>query len=223
MRILIIEDEEQLAQGLARGLEKHGYAADIIADGNDAITRISLYRNEYDAIILDLMLPGATGQEVCTAVRGLGVTTPILVLTARDEIDTKVDVLNMGADDYLPKPFSFEELVARLSALMRRPTEMKPVILSVRDITLDTGTRIVTRDEEPISLTLKEFSILEYLMRNPNRALSREDILDHVWDFQFSSFSNVVDVHVKNLRKKLGDERGRLIETVRGVGYRINE
>jgi len=223
MRILIIEDEEQLAQGIARGLEKHGYAADIIVDGNDAITRISLYRNEYDAIILDLMLPGASGQEVCKAVRELGVTTPILVLTARDEVDTKVDVLNMGADDYLAKPFSFEELVARLGALMRRPTEMKSVILSVRDITLDTGTRTVMRNDKPISLTLKEFSILEYLMRSPGRALSREDILDHVWDFQFSSFSNVVDVHVKNLRKKLGDENGRIIETVRGIGYRINE
>jgi DNA-binding response OmpR family regulator len=223
MRILIVEDEHKLAKSLAAGLEKSGFAADILENGNDAITRISLYRNEYDVIILDLMLPGASGQDVCREVRELGVTTPILILTARDEIETKVDVLNMGADDYLPKPFSFDELLARINALMRRPNEAKPIVLMVQDITLDTASHTVQKGGKEMPLTLKEYAVLEYLMRHPGRALTREDILDHVWDFQFSSFSNVVDVHVKNLRKKLGDESGRVIETVRGVGYRMVE
>lgn len=221
MRILIVEDEERLAKSIATGLEKQGYAVDTLADGNDAFTRISLYRNEYDAIILDLMLPGLSGEEICKKARDAGVTTPILILTARDEMDTKVDVLNAGADDYLTKPFSFAELLARLQALLRRPTDVVPTILTIDDISLDTGTHTVTQDGKPVSLTLKEFALLEYFMRHPGRVLSREDILDHVWDFQFSSFSNVVDVHVKNLRKKLGDDRGARIETVRGVGYRF--
>jgi len=221
MRILIVEDEEKLARQLARGLEQNGFATDTLHNGNDAIARISLYRSEYDAVILDLMLPGSSGQEVCKEVRALGVTTPILVLTARDETETKVEALNMGADDYLPKPFSFEELIARINALLRRPAQVHSTTLSVGDIELDTASHSVKKNGKEIPLTLKEHSILEYLMRHPGRVLTREDILDHVWDFQFSSFSNVVDVHVKNLRKKLNDESGRLIETVRGVGYRM--
>lgn len=223
MRILIVEDEERLAKALVEGLGKQGFAVDHVSDGPTASNRISLYRNEYDVIVLDLMLPGMAGEEICRAAREAGVKTPILVLTAKDDTDSKVSVLNMGADDYLAKPFSFEELLARIKALMRRPDEVVPVTLEHRDITLDTATHVVTKDGEEIPLTLKEFALLEYFMRHPGRALTREDILDHVWDFEFASFSNVVDVHVKNLRKKLGDHGGSLIETVRGVGYRLVE
>lgn len=223
MRILIVEDEERLAKALVEGLTSNGFAVDHIPDGTAAFNRISLYRNEYDVIILDLMLPGASGEEICKAAREAGVKTPILILTAKDDTDSKVSVLNMGADDYLPKPFSFDELLARVNALMRRPNEVVPVTLEIDDIKLDTATHTVTKGDQEITLTLKEFALLEYFMRHPGRALTREDILDHVWDFEFASFSNVVDVHVKNLRKKLGDHNGELIETVRGVGYRLVE
>lgn len=222
MRILIVEDEERLAKALAEGLEQEGFAVDHIANGNDAFTRISLYRNEYDVVILDLMLPGMNGKELCKELREAEVTTPILILTARTELDEKVSVLDTGADDYLTKPFSFEELIARVRALMRRPQEnMTQPELHVGDLTLNPSTHTVTRNGEVVPLTLKEFSLLEYLMRHPGEVVARDDILDHVWDFEFSSFSNVIDVHVKNLRKKLGDSDGSRIETVRGVGYRL--
>jgi len=222
MRILLIEDEKRLAEALVEGLEEMGFAVDHVAEGDKAVNRISLYRNEYDAIVLDLMLPGKDGLTICKEVRELGVTTPILVLTARNEIDNKVTLLNAGADDYIIKPFSFKELVARINALLRRPVTSAPSILQVRDIELDPATRKVTRGGTEIDCTLKEFALLEYLMRNQDRAINREEILDHVWDFAFDSFSNVVDVHVKNLRKKLDDRDNELISTVRGVGYRLN-
>ena len=221
MRLLIVEDEEKLAAGLARGFEKYGYASDILHNGNDAINRISLYRNEYAVIILDLMLPGAPGEEICRIVREMGVTTPIIILTARDTTESKVDVLNRGADDYMAKPFSFEELLARVQALSRRPVAMQQPILNVDGLTLDPMTHLVQYRDENIPLTLKEFAILEYLMRNPGAVVARDTILDNVWDFEFNSFSNVVDVHVKNLRKKLSGASGITIETVRGVGYRL--
>lgn len=221
MRLLIVEDEEKLAAGLARGFEKYGFASDILHNGNDAITRISLYRNEYAVIILDLMLPGAPGEEVCKIVRGMGVTTPIIILTARDTTESKVDVLNRGADDYMAKPFSFDELLARVQALSRRPVAMQQPILEIEGLALDPMTRKVRYHDTPIELTLKEFSILEYLMRNPGVVVARDTILDNVWDFEFSSFSNIVDVHVKNLRKKLAVADDIHIETVRGVGYRL--
>lgn len=223
MRILIVEDEERLAKALTEGLEKQGFAVDHVSDGVTASNRISLYRNEYDVIVLDLMLPGMSGEDICKSAREAGVKTPILVLTAKDDTESKVSVLNIGADDYLAKPFSFEELLARVKALMRRPDEVIPVTLEHDDITLDTATHVVTKNGEEITLTLKEFALLEYFLRHPGRALTREDILDHVWDFEFASFSNVVDVHVKNLRKKIGDRDGSRIETVRGVGYRLVE
>lgn len=222
MRILIVEDEEKLADAVSRGLAHEGYATDVLGDGEKALTRISLHRDDYDLVVLDLMLPSMSGEDVCRQARAMGVTTPILILTARAETEHKVELLLSGADDYMVKPFSFSELLARIHAILRRPATSMPDILTVDDITLNPTERTVTRDGKPISLTLKEFGILEYLMRHPNEVVNREDLLSHLWDFNYNSFSNVVDVHVKNLRKKLGygpDESP--LETIRGIGYRL--
>ncbi|MDB5195013.1 MAG: Two-component system, OmpR family, response regulator [Parcubacteria group bacterium] len=224
MRILIVEDETKLAEALKRGLELKGFAVDWLADSEKARTRILLYRNEYDLILLDLMLPGIDGATICRDARAEGVTTPIIILTARDETENKVELLNLGADDYIAKPFSFEELVARITAVLRRPAETLPTTLIVRDIVLDPGRRVVEKSEVAVPLTLKEYSLLEFFMRHPDEALSRETIMDHVWSFDFPGFSNVLDVHMKNLRKKLDtyETTDPLFETVRGVGYRLN-
>lgn len=222
MKILIVEDEEKLANSLKRGLEKEGYAVDYVLDGEAGQRRIELCRKDYDLIVLDLMLPKRNGFEVAKNVRDQHITTPILILTARDTTEDKILALDGGADDYLVKPFSFEELLARIRALLRRPEQTIPTELHVKDLTLNTATRRVTRSNREIPLTLKEFGLLEYLMRHPNQVLSREQILDHLWDFAFDSFSNVVDVHVKNLRKKVDNgHHDKLLETIRGVGYRI--
>lgn len=225
MRLLIVEDDENLADALKKGLEGRGFAVDWIADGDKAYKRILLYRKDYDLVILDLMLPGMNGAEIAKGVRKEGVTTPIIVLTSRHETEQKVDLLYGGADDYVEKPFSFEELVARINSVMRRPTSSKQPILKVGPIEMDTATRIVRKNGEPVSLTLKEFSILECFMREPNKVLSRENLIDHVWDFNSLSLSNVLDVHMKNIRKKLrdGEDGDRFFETVRGVGYRLTE
>lgn len=224
MRILIVEDETKLAEALKRGLELKGFAVDWLSDSEKARTRILLYRNEYDLILLDLMLPGVDGATICRDARAEGVTTPIIILTARDETENKVELLNLGADDYIAKPFSFEELVARMTAVLRRPAETLPTNLEVRDIVLDPGRRVVEKEGTAIPLTLKEYSLLEFFMRHPDEALSRETIMDHVWSFDFPGFSNVLDVHMKNLRKKLDtyETADPLFETVRGVGYRLN-
>lgn len=222
MKILLVEDEEKLANALSKGLTHEGYATDIIGDGKKALTRISLHRNDYDLIILDLMLPSMDGHEICKQVRAWNITIPILVLTARAETDTKVELLLSGADDYLVKPFSFAELTARIRALLRRPTEALPETLRVGDLELNATERRVTRQGEEIPLTLKEFGLLEYFMRHPNQVVNREDLLSHLWDFNYAGFSNVVDVHVKNLRRKLGERNpGAVLETVRGIGYRM--
>ena len=222
MKILIVEDEKKLADALAKGLELKGYSVDIVGDGKKALTRISLHRTDYDLIILDLMIPSLDGHEVCKQAREMGVTTPILILTARSETEKKVDLLLSGADDYLVKPFSFEELSARVHALLRRPVESVPNVLMVDDITLNPVERTVLRSGEDVSLTLKEFGLLEYFMRHPNQVVNREDLLSHLWDFNYESFSNVVDVHVKNLRKKLTTGGNTdVLETVRGIGYRL--
>ncbi|HEY4516546.1 MAG TPA: response regulator transcription factor [Candidatus Paceibacterota bacterium] len=222
MKILLVEDEQKLAQALTKGLGLEGYTVDTIADGKKALTRISLHRSDYDLIILDLMLPSMDGHEICKQVREWNITVPILVLTARAETDTKVQLLQSGADDYLVKPFSFAELVARIHALLRRPSEALPEKLVFADIELDTAKREVTRSGKEIPLTLKEFGLLEYFMRHRNQVVNREDLLNHLWDFNYDGFSNVVDVHVKNLRRKL-DNAGNtgLLETVRGIGYRL--
>jgi DNA-binding response OmpR family regulator len=215
MRILIVEDEAKLAEALKKGLELKGFTVDWLSDSEKARTRIMLYRDEYDLILLDLMLPGVDGATICKDVRAEGVTTPIIILTARDETEYKIDLLNLGADDYIAKPFSFDEVVARMNAVLRRPTESLSTTLKVRDIELDPGKHTVKKDGKEIALTLKEFSLLEFFMRHPNEALKREQVLD---------FSNVLDVHMKNLRKKLDDYANAdpLFETIRGIGYRLN-
>ncbi len=224
MRILIVEDEEKLAQAVKKGLELKGFSVDWLSDSEKARTRILLYKEEYDLVLLDLMLPGISGDQICRDVREAGITTPIIMLTARDETEYKVDLLNSGADDYITKPFAFDELVARINAILRRPEQSHSANLKVRDIELNPGKHVVTKNGKEVSLTLKEFSLLELFMRHPDEALPRETILDHVWNFDFPGFSNVLDVHMKNLRKKLDTyaESDPLFETIRGVGYRLN-
>jgi len=224
MRILLVEDEEKLAKAVVQGLTKKGYAVDYILDGEKAMKRIALNHMDYDLVVLDLMLPGMDGLSICKKMRDSSINTPILILTARDEIETKVDLLLSGADDYLVKPFSFEELCARIAALLRRPVEALPSVITVGDIMLNSSNHTVTNNNKNVSLTLKEFVLLEYFMRHPNTVINREELLTHLWDFNYSSFSNVVDVHVKNLRKKLNLEDGQtVLETVRGIGYRFTQ
>lgn len=220
MRLLIVEDEERLAKSLKTALEKEGYVADYVTDGETAQRRIELYHKEYDLVIMDWMLPKVSGVDICKNIRAQNIKIPILLLTARVDITDKVQALDTGADDYLIKPFSFEELVARIRALLRRPAEALPTELKVQNITLNTATRKVTQNNKEITnLTMKEFALLEYLMRHPNQVMSRNQILDHLWGFDFDSFSNVVDVHMKNLRRKV--KLNKILETVRGVGYRL--
>lgn len=225
MRILVVEDEEKLAKSLVTGFTRSGYAADYVLSGEEGKRRIELYGKDYDCVTLDLMLPGMDGFEVCRAVREQGVTVPIIVLAARDTEEDKVRALDCGSDDYLTKPFSFEELLARIRALLRRPHGVLPGELRVKGIVLAPAKREVYRDGRKIELTLKEFELLYYLMRQPGKVLSREDIYLHLWDFASNSMSNIIDVHVKNLRKKIGDhdDDEKIIGTVRGVGYRVQE
>jgi two-component system copper resistance phosphate regulon response regulator CusR len=222
MRILIVEDQEKLAKSIQKGLEQEGYAADYVLDGEAGERRIEVGHKDYDLIIMDLMLPKKDGFEVCKTIRGHGIMTPIIVLTARGAIDDKIMALNGGADDYLVKPFLFKELLARINAILRRPEGYLPTELRIKSLALNTATREVLKNGVNIQLTLKEFSVLEYLMRNTNRVVNREELVDHVWDFNYDGFSNVVDVHIKNLRNKIdNDGEEKLLETVRGVGYRI--
>jgi len=222
MRIVLVEDEVKLAKALSQGLIQKGYAVDVVNDGIKALSRISLNHIDYDLIILDLSLPGMDGASITAKLREKNITTPILILTARNETKSKIDLLLSGADDYIVKPFSFDELCARISAILRRPTEMVPVILKAQDIEMNSAERRVYKAGKLLGLTLKEFVLLEYFMRNTNKVINREELLSHLWDFNYTSFSNVVDVHIKNLRKKL-DQVGEknLIETVRGTGYRL--
>lgn len=222
MRILIVEDNVKLAESIKKGLVRNGYAADCIHDGKEAADHLFMNNQEYDAVVLDLMLPNRSGLDICSSARERGINTPIIILTAKNEKADSITLLNAGADDYMVKPFAFEELLARLRAVTRRPQEALPTQLSVQELRLDVNTRKVFVRDEEVQLTLKEFAILELFMRNPERVLTREFILDHVWDFNFNSLSNVVDVHVKNLRQKLQTTaQGDIIETVTGVGYRI--
>lgn len=222
MRLLLVEDEAKLAESLSRGLREKGYAVDTVADGDKAFTRISLHHIDYDLVILDLMLPGKDGLEICRTLREREITTPILILTARNEIDSKIHLLESGADDYMVKPFSFDELVARINAILRRPATSLPTVLTVGDLELNVNAQTASRGGKPLTMTLKEFSLLEYLMRRPGEVVSREDILSHLWDFNYESFSNVVDVHIKNLRRKIDEgKRESLLETIRGIGYRL--
>jgi len=221
MRVLIIEDQESLAKLLKKGLESEGFAVDYVNDGESGQRRIDLHHKDYDLILLDIMLPQKNGIEICRDTRKQGIEVPIIMVTAKDGINDIADGLNIGADDYIIKPFSFEVLLARIRAILRRPKYALSQELRVKDIALNSLSKNVTKGNEEIKLTLKEFGILEYLMRNPNIALTREQILSNSWDFSFDSFANVVDVHITNIRKKLGDKDSHIIETVRGVGYRI--
>ncbi|MEX2014259.1 MAG: response regulator transcription factor [Parcubacteria group bacterium] len=223
MRILVVEDDIKLAEGLVEWLSKKGCAVDMVNDGAKAFTRISLLRNDYDLVVLDLTLPSMSGKDICRQMREADITTPILVLTARDEVEYRVELLMMGADDYLIKPFSFEELLARIRAILRRPNKTVPTILKELDIELNPADRTAKRRGVTLNLTLREFGLLEYFLRHPNEVINREDLITHLWDFNYESFSNVVDVHVKNLRQKL--DRGvspSVLETVRGIGYKLN-
>jgi DNA-binding response OmpR family regulator len=222
MRLLLVEDEEKLAQVLKKGLDREGYAVDVLVDGESAERRIALNPADYDLIILDVMLPVRDGVSVCRHLRENGIKTPILMLTAKDAVHDRIVGLDAGADDYLVKPFDFTELQARIRALLRRPREVLQNELKVRGLTLNTATQRVFLGKKEIRLTQKEFSILEYFMRQTGRVITREQILAHAWSFDFDSFSNVVDVHLKNLRKKLHDTANAPdIETVRGLGYRL--
>ncbi|MFA5942465.1 MAG: response regulator transcription factor [Candidatus Paceibacterota bacterium] len=223
MKLLLIEDEPQIASLVKAGLEREGYAVDWVADGLNGEKRIELYHGEYDLVLLDLMLPGKNGIEICKSVRAKGISIPILILTAKSYIDDKVSALEGGADDYLTKPFDFKELLSRIKALLRRPKGKVDLELRCDTIVLNPGSRKVTLDGKEVKFTLKEFGILEYLMRHPNKVVTRDDILFNVWDFHFDSFSNVVDVHINHLRKKINKGKNKnYLETIRGVGYRIN-
>lgn len=223
MRILIIEDQENLAKLVKSGLEAEGFAVDCVFDGETGFRRISMNHKDYDLVILDWMLPKMNGDEICREVRKLKIEVPILMLTARDGSRDIITGLEFGADDYLTKPFSFDVLVARIRAILRRPKNALPLELCVGDIVLNPATKKVFRGKKEIELTLKEFALLEYLMRNQGIAVTRDQILSNVWDFAFDSFANVIDVHITNIRKKLGDKAAKIIETVRGVGYRISK
>lgn len=220
MKILVVEDNIKLAENIKQGLVQEGYAVDVINEGLVAERRILINRDEYDLVILDRMLPGKDGVSVCSFWRENGVVIPVLMLTALSTTDDKVIGLDAGADDYLAKPFAFKELLARIHALLRRPKETFPDILTSGDIKINSISRIVTLKGKPISLTLKEFMVLEYLMRNENKVITRDELYSHAWDFADSSFSNTVDVHIKNLRKKIHDN-SKIIQTIRGVGYKM--
>lgn len=222
MRILIVEDQENLAHLIKDGLESEGMAADCIYDGENALTRIIMSSDDYDLIILDVMLPKRNGIEICESARKSKVTTPIIMLTAKDGNSDVINGLNAGADDYLIKPFSFQVLLARIHAILRRPKEALPNEIKIRNINLNSTEKRVFLNNKEIHLTLKEFSLLEYFMRHPKQVLNREQIINNIWDFAFDSFSNVIDVHITNLRRKLEDKNGRIIESVRGIGYRLN-
>jgi DNA-binding response OmpR family regulator len=220
MRILIVEDNRRLNASLRASLEEDGYAVDSAFDGDEG--EAFALAAPYDVILLDVMLPAKDGYTLCRELRQQGFNAPILMLTARDAIDDRVQGLDSGADDYLVKPFSMSELRARLRALLRRNKPEKSALLQVADLTLDPASHAVQRQENPIELTPREFAILEYLMHSPNRILSRELIEAHVWNFDFISGSNVVDVYMRRLRKKIDDPyEVKLLETVRGVGYRL--
>ena len=220
MRVLIVEDELRMAGLIRRGLTHEGLAADVAANGNDALVRASAH--DYDAVVLDVMLPDLDGFEVCRRLRTGGIWSPVLMLTARDSVEARVAGLDSGADDYLVKPFAFAELLARLRALARRSETGRPAVLTVGDLRLDPATREVTRDSAPIALSAKEFALLETFMRRPGEVLSRFHLLEHAWDFAYENRSNVVDVYVRRLRRKVDEPFGmQSLETVRGAGYRL--
>lgn len=222
VRVLLVEDNRRLSTSLKMSLEDDGYAVDTAFDGVEGQELAEM--TKYDLIILDIMLPRRDGLEVCRELRQQRNRSPILMLTARDTVDDRVKGLDSGADDYLVKPFAMEELRARLRALLRREAPDKTGLLVISDLVMNPATHEVTRGELPIDLTAKEFALLEYLMRNPNRLITRDMAEDHVWSYDYEGASNVIDVYIRRLRRKIDEPfEEKLIETVRGVGYKLRK
>lgn len=222
MRVLVVEDERKVASFVARALRENAYAVDVAESGEKGLTLA--FENSYDLILLDVRLPGLSGIDVCQQLRRNGVETPILMLTARSLVEQRVEGLDAGADDYLTKPFEFRELLARLRALLRRPTELRPPRIVVGDLELDMASQSAKRGSRSIPLTAKEYALLEYFARNAGRVIGRSEIAEHVWDETFDPFSNLIEVYVNRLRRKLGDEGGKpLLQTRRGSGYVLCE
>ena len=229
MHILIVEDEEVLARNLKKLLEHKGFGVDWLTSAEKARTRVLLYRSEYDLIILDLALPGMSGTAFTKGLRAEGITTPIIIVTGNSDTKNKIELLNSGADDYVVKPFSPDELIARISSVLRRPVVAQPVVHKLGSLTVDTAARRVSVGKTEVPLTLKEYALFECFLRRPGEVLSREELFNQVWDFNTLTWSNVLDVHMKNLRKKLEATQdsarpakgGARFETIRGVGYRL--
>jgi two-component system copper resistance phosphate regulon response regulator CusR len=220
MRILVVEDEPAAADVLARGLREHAYAVDVAVDGTTALEQAAV--NEYDLIVLDIRLPRLSGLDVCRRLRTDGIAAPILMLTARGEPDQRVQGLDAGADDYLPKPYHFPELLARVRALLRRGPALTPSVLVYDDLTVDTRERRVERAGRHVQLTAKEYTLLEYLLRRQGQVVGRADIAEHVWDDSFDPMSNLIEVYIQRLRRKIDDgPSARLIQTRRGAGYSL--
>ena len=218
MRILLVEDEPRMANVIAKGLREQAYAVDIAEDGDAALYQASI--NDYDLIVLDVLIPHRDGFEVCRELRSRGGTIPILMLTARAAVDDRITGLDAGADDYLTKPFSFRELVARVRALLRRDSQRRPDIYQLEDLIVDSGSHRVSRAARPIELTAKEYALLEYLVRRAGQLVSRSDIAAHVWDDSFDPFSNSIEVYMNRLRKKIDEDHSiKLLHTRRGEGY----
>ena len=221
MRILVVEDEPIAAALLAKGLREHAYAVDVAADGRAALEQTGA--NDYDLLILDVLLPGINGLDLCERLRRDGVTAPVLMLTARGGPDQRVEGLDAGADDYLPKPYHFPELLARIRALLRRGPALASAVLSIDDLTIDTRARRVERAGRAIQLTTKEYALLEHLARRPGEVIGRADIAEHVWDDSFDPMSNLIEVYIQRLRRKIDDGHVvKLIRTRRGAGYTLD-
>jgi DNA-binding response OmpR family regulator len=222
MRILVVEDEKKIATFVQRGLKEFGFVVDLVHRGDEALETI--LDQHFDAVVLDIMLPGRDGLSILRTLRERANCVPVLILTARGEISEKVEGLNLGADDYLAKPFSIDELAARIRALIRRNSGETLIRYRVHDLTLDLATRAVRRADRRIELTTREFSVLECLMRSPGRVFTRTQLCQHVWEYHFDPETNLVDVYIQRLRRKVDDgEATKLIQTVRGVGYRIGD
>ncbi|MCZ6760311.1 MAG: response regulator transcription factor [Gemmatimonadetes bacterium] len=222
MKVLVVEDDPTVGRYVQRGLEEHRMQVDLVENGEEGLDRAS--SDIYDVVVLDLRLPGISGVEVLRTLRDRGVSTPVLVLTANNVVESKVQALRTGADDYVTKPFAFEELLARVEALIRRPKDLAPPILTVGNLEINTGSREVRMEGELVELTPKEYSVLEYLARNVGRVLSRTLITEYVWGYHFDPGTNVVDVVINRLRKKIDRRSGeRMIRTIRGVGYVIKQ
>lgn len=222
MNLLIVEDDKETLACLKPSLKAEGFVVDAAEDGETGLYKTKI--NDYDLIILDIGLPRKNGRQVCSEIRSAGKHMPILILSVKSEIDTKAELLDAGADDYITKPFAFKELMARISALLRRPNKIEHTKLQIGDLAVDIEGRVVARGNKKLHLTAKEFSLLEYLLRNRGKVLSRQEILEHVWDMNADPFTNTIETHMVNLRKKIEGKNGKkVIHTVPGVGYKIAE